>query len=471
MSSSFSVNLATGDTLIQGNIGIGTSAARSKLDVTGDTLIQGNVGIGTTAARSMLDVTGNTLIQGNVGIGTTIARSLLDVAGNILGNTTDRSVFKYSTLLDIGAINTNAKGFRGCFTDGRYGYMVPNLYNGLFHGNFVRVDLQNFTTAGVTILNLASVNAAYTGFHGGFTDGRYGYLIPNSTGTGATHGNFVRVDLQNFTTTGVTCVDLTSVNANCKGYTGGFTDGRYGYLVPNGNVSVPHGIFVCVDLQNFTNAGVTVLDLGSINASYKGFQGGFTDGRYGYLVPNWYSFFVRVDLQNFTSSGVTGLNLGSVNAAFKGFSGGFSDGRYGYLVPYYNTSWFGILVRVDLEDFTTTGVTSFDLTTINAAYKGYYGGFTDGRYGYLVPFQNASSVSHGNVIRMDLQNFTTAGVTILNIAAVNAAYVGFQGGFTDGRYGYLVSWAYNMTITGYFARVDIQRTFAAFTYQTGISGL
>jgi len=242
--------------------------------------------------------------------------------------------------------------------------------------------------------------------------------------------------------------------------------------VPDNNNGVRHGNLVRIDIQNFTTSGVTIVNVESVNAAYKGFNSGFIDGRYAYLVPNsngvQHGNFVRVDLQNFTTSGVSGIDLSAVNVAYKGFASGFTDGRYGYLVPNFNTAQHGILVRVDLQNFTLLGVTSVNVEAVNGAYKGFQGGFTDGRYGYLVPNFNGSAY-HGNVVRVDLQNFTTSGVTNIDVAAINAAFKGFQGGFTDGRYAYLVPF-YNGAYSGNVVRIDVQRSFAAFTYQTGIGG-
>ena len=44
---------------------------------------------------------------------------------------------------------------------------------------------------------------------------------------------------------------------------------------------------------------------------------------------------------------------------------------------------------------------------------GFIGGFTDGRYGYLVPCNN------GKVARVDLQNFSLSGVSSINLAALD----------------------------------------------------
>jgi len=77
------------------------------------------------------------------------------------------------------------------------------------------------------------------------------------------------------------------------------------------------------------------------------------------------------------------LDLTTIDADLKGFAGGFTDGRYGYFVPWNNGTYFGKVVRIDLNDFSTVSV--LDLTTTDADLKGFFGGFTDGRYGYFVP--------------------------------------------------------------------------------------
>jgi hypothetical protein len=43
-----------------------------------------------------------------------------------------------------------------------------------------------------------------------------------------------------------------------------------------------------------------------------------------------------------------------------------------------------------------------DLTSTDADLKGFYGGFTDGRYGYFVPYDNGSSF--GKVARVQMFN-------------------------------------------------------------------
>jgi hypothetical protein len=56
----------------------------------------------------------------------------------------------------------------------------------------------------------------------------------------------------------------------------------------------------------------------------------------------------RVDLQNFTTGGITSLDLTTVDANLKGFQGGFSDGRYGYFAPYNTAGASGKITRIQL---------------------------------------------------------------------------------------------------------------------------
>ncbi|MCG6962363.1 MAG: hypothetical protein LJE95_03740 [Acidobacteria bacterium] len=88
------------DIAASGDVGIGTQAPASKLDVAGDAhvsgsaLVDGNVGIGTSSPAAMLDVNGDahvngdTHIGGNVGIGTSTPSATLDVVGtaHVAGN-------------------------------------------------------------------------------------------------------------------------------------------------------------------------------------------------------------------------------------------------------------------------------------------------------------------------------------------------------------------------------------------------
>jgi len=345
-------------------------------------------------------------------------------------------------ILNLASYDAQLKGFRGGFTDGRYGYFVPRTYS-----KVARVDLQNFSS--VAVLNLASYDVQLKGFQGGFTDGRYGYFVPFHNGS--YFGKVARIDLVNFST--VTVLNLASYDVGLKGFSGGFTDGRYGYFVPLLNDGGYSSKVARVDLQNFST--VTVLNLASYDVELKGFQSGFTDGKYGYFAPyqisatTYIGKVARVKLQDFST--VTVLNLASYDVELKGFYGGFIDGKYGYFVPNYNGSSFsGKVTKVDLQDFST--VTVLNLASYDVRLQGFTGGFTDGRYSYFAPWSNGGS-HFGKVPRVDLLNFST--VEVLNLASYDAELVGFQGCFTDGKYGYFVPFENDSNNMGKVARLQM----------------
>lgn len=302
--------------------------------------------------------------------------------------------------IDLETIDPDLVAFHEGFTDGRYAYLVPNKFEA--SGKIARIDLQNFVTSTVTVLNLAAVDSDLHGFYDGFTDGRYAYFVPGF-GINPT-GKIARIDLLNFTAGGVTVLDLSLVDTDLKGMGGGFTDGRYAYFLGFAKVAR-------VNLQNFTVAGVTTLDLSLFEPGLSGFDS-VTDGRSAYLVPTYGSpqpgKLVRIDLQNFTPSGATTLDLTAVYSGLNSFGGAFIAGKYLYLVSHRYapsaTPAHGNLTRIDLQNFTTTGVTWIDMTATNPDLKGYQGGFMDGRYGYLAPGDYGSAVFHGKMVRFQLSD-------------------------------------------------------------------
>jgi hypothetical protein len=134
----------------------------------------------------------------------------------------------------------------------------------------------------------------------------------------------------------VTYVNLADTITNLKGFQGGFTDGTLGYCVPHHDGA--HSFVARVSLSDFSSAGVTYLNLADTNTNLKGFNGGFTDGSFGYFVPGYvyHGYIARISLSDFSSSSVTYLNLADTNTNLKGFTGGgFTDGNFGYYVPRY----------------------------------------------------------------------------------------------------------------------------------------
>jgi len=127
------------------------------------------------------------------------------------------------------------------------------------------------------------------------------------------------------------------------------------------------------------------------------------------------------------------LDLTGTDSDLKGFVGGFTDGTYGYMVP-YNGAYSGKVARFLLSDFSSVSV--LDLTATDSDLKGFHGGFTDGTYGYLVP--NTNGAPFGKVARFLLSDFST--VSVLDLTASDLE--GFVGGFTDGTYGYMVPYSF-----------------------------
>lgn len=78
---------------VAGNIDAGIITARVRLDVgIGGTILtttSGNIGVGSTLPRQRLDINGNTntsgnaIVGGNIGVGTTQPQQKIDIAGNI----------------------------------------------------------------------------------------------------------------------------------------------------------------------------------------------------------------------------------------------------------------------------------------------------------------------------------------------------------------------------------------------------
>jgi len=196
-------------------------------------------------------------------------------------------------------------------------------------------------------------------------------------------------------------LDLTATDSDLKGFRGGFTDGTYGYMVPWNNGAYS-GKVARFSLSDFSS--VLVLDLTATDSDLKGFWGGFTDGTYGYMVPHYNGDksdkVARFSLSDFSS--VLVLDLTAKDSDLKGFVGGFTDGTYGYMVPYSNGGgFFGKVARFSLSDFSTVSV--LDLTATDSDLKGFVGGFTDGTYGYMVPYSN---VAEGKVPRFSVVNHT-----------------------------------------------------------------
>ena len=337
--------------------------------------------------------------------------------------------------LDLTTVNSDLTGFIGGFTNGTHAYLVGHPWNDGANGYAVRISLNDFSASGVTYLYLPDTNSNLNGFVGSFSDGTYAYCVPNG------NGYVARIALNDFSDSGVTYLNLQDSHADLAGFRGGFTDGTYAYFVPHSNNGA-HGNVARIALNDFSGSGVTYLNLQDSHADLAGFRGGFTDGTYAYFVPFSNSYAVRVALNDFSSSGVTYFNVAAVVSTLRGFWGGFTDGTYAYFVPYNDDDGsHGHLARVALDDFSASGDTHLNLADTNPSLAGFVGGLTDGTHAYFVPHSNnlmGTWQSHGNVARIALNDFSDSGVTYLNLASMDAHFISFSGGFTDGLYAYLV---------------------------------
>lgn len=337
-------------------------------------------------------------------------------------------------VLDLAGLGSGYCCYGGGFTDGPNAYLVP-LADGAggYSGRVLRVGIDKFSLAETASVDVYSVDASARGFYGGFTDGRYGYLAPYANSASNKHGRIARIDLQNFTTGGVTILNLQSIDAALAGYHGAFTDGRYGYFVPLQNNIGPFGKVARVDLSNFTAGGVTVLDLATVDPDLVYFTSGFTDGKYAYFISRSFTHgkVARVELSNFNAGGVTVLNLSAISAGLGASAGGaFTDGRYGYfpMLDAPGSVYSGKVVRVNLSNFTPDGVTVLDLAAIDPAVTGFQGGFTDGRYAWIAP-----GIVGSKGARIDLANFSASGISVSNFPAIDPAGT-WPSGFTNGRH-------------------------------------
>jgi hypothetical protein len=262
--------------------------------------------------------------------------------------------------------------------------------------------------------------------------------------------------------------DLGVLIAGLHGFKGGAFDGRYVYFVPNRDPLVSGGqnglaqparsVVVQFDTNgSFADkASWHTFDVAGVNAQLKGFRGAVFDGRYVYLVPNWngnnpLGVIVRYDTKApFDVAGSwTPFDVGTAFPAAKGFHSGVFDGRYVYLVPFQNNAntQDGVAVRYDTQAPFTTAASwgTFDLVGNNVAAtaKGFAGGVFDGQYVYFVP-RNASNgqpvSGTGTAVRYDTKQAfgTAASWGTFDTTKVNANSRGFLGGVFDGRYVYFM---------------------------------
>lgn len=351
--------------------------------------------------------------------------------------------------LDLMQTDADIRGIKASFTDGNWGYVIPwchYWYTGLCTGKVARFSLSDFST--VQVLDLKALEPdAPLGFLGGFTHGDYGYLVPGYKGLGDPHGKVVRFDLAGFDNPRV--LDLTQTGSNLKRFQGGFTDGTYGYVVPHYG-PVARFLLSGFDDDNF--------DVQTLTTNMGGYHGGRAIGAYGYLtMRERRSVLARFPLNSFQSDSVEYLDLAVTDPALAGYEGEFTDGTWYYLVPTWSDHLsrdFGKVVRVSLADFSTVEVLDVTELTkdIDPQLKSFAGGMIDtaGTHGYMV--KNAHP-KFGQVVRFPLSTFDS--VEVFDMKAVDSDFGGFKTGFWSGSCGYYPTFGANNnfnTMTGFVAR-------------------
>lgn len=268
-----------------------------------------------------------------------------------------------------------------------------------------------------------------------------------------------------FTAANIATVYATNVVGSAAGYIGGCHLNGYIYLAPFVNPSA-NGVVARVNARSttFSTAAstVTVQDLTSFYVGAAGFTTCCTDGTYVYFSPRSMGILARYD-SRLDFNAVTAwefFDLTRVNALYKGYDGCIVVNGILYLVPTNNGAYHGYALRFDTSAnfYNPANYTIFDMTALSASCVGYIGCATDGRYIYYTPRTGASA--HGVFARYDTwADFSTASSwEIKDMGAVNAAYKGYTDATYIGGYVYY-SPTNNGAYHGYVMRYDTRKAF------------
>lgn len=350
---------------------------------------------------------------------------------------------KWATF-DLSTISASAKNFSGGAFDGRYVYLAPR-----WNGFVTRFDATATfgSSSSWTTFDATGVNARAKAFDGAAFDGRYLHLVPHTNGVQA-----------RFDTTAATfgaagawsTFDLTTIDGGAHGFIGAAFDGRFLYLAPTLN-----GTFDSVVRDDTTAAfgdpsSRTLFDVSTVNTNAKGFHGTAFDGRYVYfspdslpgspsLVPNGVVARYDTSASFVTASSWSAFDVTTVSSGAKGFHGAAFDGRYVYLIPFNNGAYDGVVAQYDTSSTfgATTGWVTFDVSTVNAGAKGFTGAAFDGRYLYLVPDQDGVGSVIARYDTTALFGVASAWSTF-DLTTLSPNAKGYSGAVFDGRFVYLV---------------------------------
>jgi hypothetical protein len=262
---------------------------------------------------------------------------------------------------DLATVNSTLKGFSSGISGGGYIYYIP-WYNGAdFSGNTVRYDTTKpFTDpASYEYFNITRINGTLKSFVGGAAVGSYVYLVP-STNWGGAHGNTVRYDTTKPFADPASWeyFNVTRVNGTLKGFWGGISSGDHVYFVPYYNdITYTNGNTVRHDATRpFTDpASWEYFNITRLNSNLGGYSGGTASGHFVYYAPysndvDSHGYAVRYDTTgSFTDPAAWEyVDITQLNPSLKGFSWATASGNYVYYVPYYHGAGYsGVTARYD----------------------------------------------------------------------------------------------------------------------------
>ena len=399
-------------------------------------------------------------------------------------------------LLPLLEIDPDLTGFEGGYfinssSSRNYAILVPH-YNGKnFSGKVVAIDLDamrfnasicvkavrteflnqtsgaivqaghNSSSACITVLDLSTLHHNATGFRRGFVSHPYVYLSPGE------YSVAVRLDIDSFTLNSTRVVDMSLLDPTFGGYSGGFVDGDWACFSPYRTYIGPVGV-------------------GGVN----GIRSSYRDDRFQ-LQPYYYSVLtcLHSELWSNTSGRYISYDFSKVYPDLQGFSDAIKVGRYAYFSPYMDSSstYSSKLVRLYLGDSSDVGdtivtaastsnlrklTTVVDLAYLNDSYRGFSGIFNAGKYLFLVPYRNFNLPSignrgHGNVVRVDMNDFSLAGVQVVDTSSVGRAQIpndtdvdlrGYSYGFAEGNYAVFVPF-FNGLISGKMGRIRLSNLY------------
>lgn len=180
---------------------------------------------------------------------------------------------------------------------------------------------------------------------------------------------------------------------------------------------------------------VSVVNLTTVNADFKGFYGGFTAFAPTAYVNETYQVPAADDANYLeTKWRLVFEPQYTPHASHLGFgtpAREVQDSEYLYLAPFFNgANYSGTVIRILASTFSETPfIQQLNLTNISPDLKGFGSSCTDYKYAYFVPRENESGL-FGKMVRIAMDDFSATGVTVLDLAKINPDYVGFSSAFT-----------------------------------------